>query len=127
MDLEGIKSACKHFGTHHDVKYNFSSLYDHLGIDITEECYLSHDDSMFGNGKTGFVITNRGFYAREPFSSKTSFVSFETFANADEIWGRGGQFFADGKLIIQAGMLSKDDLEELESFLLAQIKLNAKW
>ena len=48
-----------------------------IGIPAGTEFYVHHDDSMFESGKTGFAITDRGFYCRK--TSRTGFTDWRTF------------------------------------------------
>jgi len=44
-----------------------------------QDVLLAHDASMFSRGKTGFVVTKRGIYVKEPMA-KAAFTSWQDFA-----------------------------------------------
>lgn len=48
-----------------------------IGIPDGTEFYVHHDDTLLESGKTGFAITDRGFYCRK--ISKTAFTDWRTF------------------------------------------------
>lgn len=70
-----------------------------MGI-ADEKIYLGHDDSLFKNGKNGYVITNKGIFCREIWSNKTIFTSFTDLANtSNAIFEKDGRYYADNNLI----------------------------
>ena len=54
-----------------------------LGRKELEDVYLIHDDTIFGSGKNGFAITQRGLYCRDFGEPTAHFVSWEDFANGE--------------------------------------------
>ena len=59
-----------------------------------EEVLLAHDDTFFKSGKNGFVLTNRGIYAR-PIMEKTVFTDWATFRDVRISKTFGGEVLAD--------------------------------
>jgi len=86
---ESIKTFCEVFAMlHNGAKYDVSyKLKDTFGI-LYEDVYPAHDDTLFKNGKNGFVITENGIYCREIMASYKNYVSFEELSRADNIYMR---------------------------------------
>lgn len=81
---EFAREACEKFLKGVDNSYfkSTNKILRGLGIE-GEDVYLIHDDTIFGSGKNGFAITQRGLYCRDFGEPTAHFVSWEDFANGE--------------------------------------------
>ena len=79
---EFAREACEKFLKGVDNSYfkSTNKILRGLGIE-GEDVYLIHDDTIFGSGKNGFAITQRGLYCRDFGEPTAHFVSWEDFAH----------------------------------------------
>ena len=83
-----------------------------------ENVYLTHDDTLFKNGKNGFAITNRGIYCRGMFQSYNSFTSYKELSKVSFFYTSNGEIFSntgDKVAYITGSKEEKWNLEKLFS------------
>jgi len=98
-----IREASKVFRQRYDNmnKAAIRKLLYGLGNPLYDELYMAHDDTLFHNGKNGFIITDKGFYCRGMFENVTSHVSFSDIRNSKQIVKQNpGEIYVDGKKVI---------------------------
>lgn len=81
-----------------------------------EEVFIAHDDTVFQNGKNGFVITEKGIYDRGMFESVTSYHSFKELSKGKNLTGEN-EIYLDGVRIAYM-TTPRMDIEDLKDLLI---------
>lgn len=85
VNTANIEELCRVFTT--STKNDFEAsqkLISKLGADEEEKVFAGYDSSILTNGKSGFLITEKGIYCKIPFK-KQYFTSWEDFAKSSDI------------------------------------------
>lgn len=114
---ESIQKTCEEFlMMYGDSKFDITyKLKEGLGIQYSNKIYLAHDDTLFKSGKNGFAITSDGIYCRNLMESYVNVVSYEKLAEADNIYWKDSNIYADGSCLayFTGSDQEKDNLVEL--------------
>ena len=78
-----------------------------------EKVFIAHDDTVFQNGKNGFVITEKGIYDRGMFESTTNYHSFKELSKGKNLHRDGGYFYVDGNRVAYMTGGDQEDLVDL--------------
>lgn len=87
-----------------------------MGLPKSTPVYLSHDNSFLQSGKTGFAVTDRGFYCKDFGSSPAVFTSFQEVKKLKKIYSRDNYIYADNNhRLVYASIPAREqtDLENL--------------
>ena len=66
-------------------------------IPESETVLLAHDDTLRGNGKNGFALTEQGIYVKQLFDKKPSFLSWKVFRECERL-----EYPEDNKSVLHA-------------------------
>ena len=81
------------------TKLSVDKLCRSMKVPSDERVLLAHDASVFNNGKTGYVLTNKGAYAKEPLAARV-FTSWNAFASGQfSANPKGNDCLVDGKVV----------------------------
>lgn len=114
-----IRQLCRDFASTHsghfksDISVKFRR---NMGLPESTPVYLSHDNSFLQSGKTGFAVTDRGFYCKDFGSSPAVFTSFQEVKKLKKIYSRDNYIYADNNhRLVYASIPAREqtDLENL--------------
>lgn len=115
--ITAIEELCVNFAKSNGEKYMEKEMTEkmkkYFDIPQNEKIFLSHDDTVFGSGKDGFVITEKGFYCNKCFENELYFVAYSDFTKIPTLSWDTGYLYADDKLI---SYVTISDDKERESF-----------
>lgn len=103
-----------------------TTLRFYLNVPAGETLLLAHDDTLFGTGKNGFILTNRGIYTKE-LMEKMVFISWREFIDGkvDRAPELSNAVLCNGKKIGYYTNMPKEIKSfwpELQSYLRQQLK-----
>ena len=113
-----VETICKKFLSYKDTEIvdnalnNKKVLINVLQIEPGDKIYILHDTSLFRRGKSGFAVTDKGIYVKEPWQD-TQVVYWKDFKKYTKITRGGGAIIADGKAVAHFSG-SKEVLLQLE-------------
>lgn len=113
-----VETICKKFLSYKDTEIvnnalnNKKVLINVLQIEPGDKIYILHDTSLFRRGKSGFAVTDKGIYVKEPWQD-TQVVYWKDFKKYTKITRDGGAIIADGKAVAHFSG-SKEVLLQLE-------------
>ena len=117
--LKKIEERCSDFVWNNYDKFDYNDYKVVLEFNLNDEnVYLTHDDTLFKNGKNGFAITNRGIYCRGMFQSYNSFTSYKELSKVSFFYTSNGEIFSntgDKVAYITGSKEEKWNLEKLFS------------
>ena len=99
-----VETICKKFLSYKDTEIvnnalnNKKVLINALQIEPGDKIYILHDTSLFRRGKSGFAVTDKGIYVKEP-RQDTQIVYWKDFKKYIKITRDRGAIIADGKAV----------------------------
>ncbi len=99
-----VETICKKFLSYKDTEIvnnalnNKKVLINVLQIEPGDKIYILHDTSLFRRGKSGFAVTDKGIYVKEPWQD-TQVVYWKDFKKYTKITRGRGAIIADGKAV----------------------------
>lgn len=99
-----VETICKKFLSYKDTEIvnnalnNKKVLINVLQIEPGDKIYILHDTSLFRRGKSGFAVTDKGIYVKEP-RQDTQVVYWKDFKKYTKITRDRGAIIADGKAV----------------------------
>lgn len=99
-----VETICKKFLSYKDTEIvdnalnNKKVLINVLQIEPGDKIYILHDTSLFRRGKSGFAVTDKGIYVKEPWQD-TQVVYWKDFKKYTKITRDRGAIIADGKAV----------------------------
>lgn len=101
-----------HFKTGVSAKFR-----KNFGLSERTPVYLSHDLSLMQTGKTGFAITDRGFYCKDFGDSPAVFTSYHELKNFASIRRVGNYIFAGSNHRLVYASVSGREQADLENLI----------